>query len=407
MAKILISFLGTGSLNPSESSTFKNYRTAKYSVENTVIGESSFISSVLMDHYKYDSMVLLGTCKSMWDAIYEYYSAKNYIEPDVDFYFQISKFISESNYLTIPDNSIFKEIEKVLPINSKIKIIPYGLNKEEQLQIFTILKYALSDLKNGDEIILDITHSFRSIPLFATSVINYIKTLSDKKIVFNKVFYGMLEASSDFQGITPIVDISSTIELQNWSNAAFSFKEYGKGSLLANLLEGEPKKVIQIFSDAVNLNNLHQIRTKLTNFQSLSKQDLGNEFANIFLPDLLESFVKRLNKLSNKMYLFQFELSKWHREKENYATSYIVFIESILTYVCEKYNHDYLVFDNRENAKDEILFKNIFGLKSIYKESNIIRNDIVHNKNRPVKNDIKLLSKFHSDFEAIVKNNPL
>jgi len=406
MAKILISFLGTGSLNLSDSSTFKNYRTAKYSVDNTLIGESAFISSVLMDHYKYDSMILLGTCKSMWDAIYEYYSAKNNIVPDIDFYVKIGKFIGESNYLTVPDDSIFKEIEKVLPINSKIKIIPYGLNKEEHLQIFAILKDALSNLQNGDEIILDITHSFRSIPLFATSVINYIKTLSDKKIVFNKVVYGMFEASSDFNGITPIIDISSTIELQNWSNAAFSFKEYGKGSLLANLLEGEPKKVIQIFSDAVNLNNLHQIRTKLTNFQSLSKQDLGNEFANLFLPDLLESFVARLYKAGNKMYLFQFELSKWHRERENYATSYIVFIESTLTYVCEKLKYDHLIFDNRELAKIEIVEKNIFGLKSIYKKSNIIRNDIVHNKNRPLTNDIVKLSSFQNDFEKIIKNNP-
>src|SRR5699024_984340 len=145
----------------------------------------------------------------------------------------------------------------------------------------------------------------------------YLQSLSDKKIHFSKVYYGMIDVISEFDGMAPIVDVSTAVELQKWSVAGYAFKNYGKGQLLADLLGGEEGKTIQIFSDAVNLNYLSEIQQKLTNFKVAGEKEYENEFAKWVVPKVLSSFSARLLKVGNIQHLFQLELSSWHQERSN------------------------------------------------------------------------------------------
>lgn len=400
MSKTLISFLGTGPIENQDGTKLREYRKAKYSINGEIVGESSFVSSVLMDYFEFDHIILIGTVKSMWEAVYEYYCKKNNKEFDLDEYITLADTIDSANHKTKIDELDLTIVRNVLGVNSSAVLIPYGLTRKEQIIIFKTVEQSLSRFREGDEIILDVTHSFRSLPLFTTSIINYIQSLSDKKIIFQKVYYGMLDAMREFNGIAPIIGISTAVELQNWTTAAYSFKEYGKGSLLADLLGGDSGKMIQIFSDAVNINYLNEIKTKLTNFQEFSEGELSNEFAQWVIPEVLSSFTKRLQRTGNSQWRFQYELSIWHREKENFGSAYIVLVESMVTYVCEKNNWDWGKFQSRERAKSKIK-ENIFGLRNSHKKANQIRNNIAHNLNRrgnKVSEDIKSLIKLQRDF---------
>lgn len=408
MSKTLISFLGSGKPQNLDGANKRGYRKAKYSIDGKIVGESSFIFSILMDYYQFDNIILIGTVKSMWEAVYEYYCKKNNIGIDWDEYNRLEKVIGKANHQTELDVLDLTKVKSALGSNSEALLIPYGLNKQEQIEIFNTVSKAFERFENGDEIILDVTHSFRSLPLFATSLINYIQSFSDKNIHFNKVYYGMLDVMSEHNGVAPIIDISTAVELQNWTTAAYSFKEYGKGTLLADLLGGEEGKMIKIFSDAVNINYLNEIRTRLANFQQFADKKMTNEFAQWVVPKVLSSFTRRLQKAGNSQWRFQFELSQWHRERDNYSSAYIVFVESILTYVCEEKGWDWKEKNKREEAKNEIISNNYKDLRRLYVAANEPRKNIAHNLNRrgyKVNRDIENLEVLQKDFIKLTRKN--
>jgi CRISPR-associated Csx2 family protein len=384
--KILISFLGTGNTEK------RDYRHVKYSIDNNTY-ESPFVSAVISQHYNITDRIIIGTARSMWEELYRYTCVKNQVAIDEDYYFGLADFVIKSNHKTELNQIDLGPIEKCLGGKSKCVLIPYGLNLEEQFQIFNKISSSLDNtLELNDQIILDITHSFRSLPLYSTAVINYLNDVHEKKAKVTHVLYGMLDAMSEFDNIAPIIDVSSTVELNQWSKAAFAFREYGKGYLLADLLEGKESEMIVTFSDAIGINYLSEIKSRLPNFQSLSKQEIKNEFAKWLLPSVMSSFVDRLQKVGQIQHLFQFELAKWHYEKKNYSAAFIVFVESLITYVCYIKKLDWKSQKNRDEAKMHIN-KNE-SLKLIYKQSNDARRNIAHNLSRrpdSMKMDIKTL----------------
>ena len=400
MDKILISFLGTG--RPDDH---REYRKATYSIDTNKY-DSSFVASVIATHFDIKKHIIVGTVKSMWEELYRYYCEKNDLEINDEFYFSLATKIDSSNHSTEIDkyDTDFSYIEQAIGGNSKCVLIPYGLNQKEQIDIFRRISIAFDEsINSNDEIILDITHSFRSLPLFTTSILNYLKEVKNKNIKISKVLYGMLDAMSEFNNIAPIIDISSSIEINEWSKAAHAFKEYGKGYLLADLLEGKEAETIRLFSDAIGINYMSEIKVRLTNFQELSESEIKNEFAKWLLPSVLSSFVKKLQKAGNKQSQFQFELAKWHNEKRNYDAAYIVFVECIITYICEIENFDWKQHNLREEAKKKI--SNHSVIHKIYQKVNIPRKNIAHNlSKRPdsMKKDIQLLSEKIKEFEKII-----
>jgi CRISPR-associated Csx2 family protein len=397
---ILISFLGTGAVDDK-----RQYRTAKYAIDEKQY-ESSFVASVIAEHFDVPNQIIIGTAKSMWEELYRYYSEKNSAGLDEDFYLNLSTLIDYSDHKTDLETYQvdFKVIEKAIGGNSKCILIPYGLNQNEQLDIFRRISKTFDEtIENQDELILDITHSFRSLPLFSTSVINYLNDVKSKNAKITKVLYGMLDAMREFENVAPIIDITSTIEINQWSKAAYSFKEYGKGYLLADLLGGKEADMLRIFSDSVGINYLSEIKTRLTNFKNLAESEIENEFAKIVLPQVLNALVDKLQKAGNTHHHFQFELAKWHFEKKNYGAAFIVFVECIISYVCDLEKLDWKQFDDREKAK--ICINKYSDIFKIYYKANLSRKNIAHNlSKRPdsMAKDIELLSTKISEFEKII-----
>ena len=68
--------------------------------------------------------------------------------------------------------------------------IPNGENEEEIWEIFNAL---YNNIGEGEEILFDVTHAFRSIPIIMMSVMNYIKVM--KSCVLGNISYGAFEAA--------------------------------------------------------------------------------------------------------------------------------------------------------------------------------------------------------------------
>ena len=138
---ILISFIGTGSFSANHSNGIKEYRKAKYSIDGKQY-ESSFVSSVICRHLNIKTQVIIGTVRSMWEELYHYYCVNKGIEINEDYYLKLAEITGLSNHETDINSIDLKLIENTIGDGSKCIIIPYGLNEQEQLEIFRRISMA-------------------------------------------------------------------------------------------------------------------------------------------------------------------------------------------------------------------------------------------------------------------------
>lgn len=409
--KVLIGFIGTGMWEDRTAPiSERKYKKAKYRIEGQ-IKESSFISSVLADHIGVDCIYLIGTMKSMWEEVYSSFAQKNGEEFDDNYCLDLAITGSESNYETPISSQHLKKVEAVLGKNSKICVIKYGIDDEELMFNFEQIKLLLENLKDEDEIYLDITHAFRSIPLFATTVLMYINDVLQKRTTVKGVYYGMLDAMSEFNGVAPVVNLNKLVEIQNWIKGAYSFSNFGNGFLISDLLreEGnnENAQKIENLSKAIRIAYANDIKNEIKNVGKI-KEKLSIP-ASLVIPNVIDSIEKILKK-SKTDSQFQILLALWYNEKKLYSLSYILLAEAIVTFVCEQEGHqDVSKKSIRKQCQDLIYTKyaTLLNPNEYYKTINEIRNNIAHasiGSRNSLLNDVLQLTNRIQKYKSIIFN---
>lgn len=176
-----------------------------------------------------------------------------------------------------------QEIEKVgleqrlneLNFNAKVEgvAIPEGFSEEDVWEIFNIV---YRKLKENDQIFFDITHAFRSIPLFASTLFNFAQYMLGVEVV--SVNYGAFEKLGpaykvkDFpinERVAPIVDMTNIVRLQKLTETATSITEFGR----------IPKKVSKILlqlttkSDVIHINSIINGISELDEFIQANRSE--------------------------------------------------------------------------------------------------------------------------------------
>jgi CRISPR-associated DxTHG motif protein len=107
--------------------------------------------------------------------------------------------------------------------------IPDGKSEEELWEIFAAIS---KDVQEGDEIVFDITHGFRSLPMIALLTIAYLKQVKGVKV--QHVVYGVYEKGKHE---APILDLTPFADLLDWLAAAKMFTATGDSSELGRLIQ--------------------------------------------------------------------------------------------------------------------------------------------------------------------------
>ena len=110
--------------------------------------------------------------------------------------------------------------------------IPDGKDEDEMWEIFNAL---YEELKPGDELYFDLTHSFRYLPMLVLVLGNYAKFLKDVSV--KHISYGNYEARDLQTDIAPLMDILPLTILQDWTFAAADLIRNGNTKRLQNLRE--------------------------------------------------------------------------------------------------------------------------------------------------------------------------
>ena len=108
---------------------------------------------------------------------------------------------------------------------------------DNELGLWRLFDALFESIPKKAELILDITHGYRTLPMLAMAVINYARTL--KKIQVKAILYGAYEA--EVEGKTPIIDMTRMDRLLRWGHAVDSFIRRGSAGEL-RLLTSEMTK---------------------------------------------------------------------------------------------------------------------------------------------------------------------
>ncbi|HXF06614.1 MAG TPA: TIGR02221 family CRISPR-associated protein [Blastocatellia bacterium] len=109
--------------------------------------------------------------------------------------------------------------------------IPWGGKPDE---LWTIFDRVVQSVDEGEEVIFDITHGFRSLPFVVFLAVAYLRAVKNVRV--RGIVYGAFEAR-DNEGRAPVFDLSPFLSLLDWLAAVHIFRRSGSAADLSRLLQ--------------------------------------------------------------------------------------------------------------------------------------------------------------------------
>lgn len=201
--RIFISFLGTG-----------NYEACRYRYGNEDVAEQ-------LPEVKFVQTATVLHCSS----------PENPLDACLIFCTDEAK---EKHWADLRDEFIRNELAEPTKVP-----IPSGQNEKELWEIFKIVS---EQVPQDARIVFDVTHSFRSLPILMTILLNYLKEL--KNVELETCSYGAWEARKEKGGISivPVFDLTPFFELNAWARAVSLFEKTGSATEISKLVSELARK---------------------------------------------------------------------------------------------------------------------------------------------------------------------
>ncbi len=189
-------------------------------------------NSYQVTRYQHPQELIFCETKYYQEALAEFYKPKKmyiFLTPTVETkcpgYGDKKEEKSNWHQLEEKMKNRFSEVN-VIPV----KNIPEKNTPEDIWMIFSKVNECLEE---NDEVIFDITHSFRSVPIVALLAVSYFRVV--RNIAIKGLLYGAFEAQEN--GVTPTFDLLPVVRLFDWLTATDQFLKTGNGKDLAKLLK--------------------------------------------------------------------------------------------------------------------------------------------------------------------------
>lgn len=267
-------------------------------------------------------------------------------------------------------------------------------NASTEEEIWSVFETIYNTIQENDEIIFDITHSFRSIPMLAITIINYAKSL--KNCTLKGIYYGAYEAGQSEEGVkyAPVVDLTIYNEILEWTNAAEAFVRYGFASQMREVY-GQKMKTIPnnekkewgeignkitamermssaIFTcrgtDASKLeacNKKPDAKKSIKNaYQSLKTENMDRVKVKAREIKPLYPLIEKIEKEYNKYFNGNTNVDigcgvvNWSIENHMVQQGYTALEETMITYLCGQYGLD----DKTEKTREDIVGRTLTGI---------------------------------------------
>ena len=211
-------------------------------------------------------------------------------------------------------------------------------------------------VKKNDEIILDITHAFRSIPLLIFIVAAYLRQV--KSVKLKHIIYGAFEARNQDTNRTPIFDLTPFVELLDWMNAVNVFQNSGDARPIADL-NVDPKidNALTRLSNALLTNRTLEAQDAARVFNGLEFESEQALPFQMLIDQLKQSYqqmaVNNPSGNPKNSLKAQYQQIKWYIDNQHYLQAITLMREWLISWKCLNTQGDWLTKQSRDNAEDE------------------------------------------------------
>jgi CRISPR-associated Csx2 family protein len=265
------------------------------------------------------------------------------------------------------DGTVYAQEEDKEGLNTKLQKLKVACRIEAievadgdtEHEIWENFQTIFDQLHERDKVHLDITNAFRSIPLFATTLLDYARFL--KNIRIESIYYGMFESlgpafevvknyPNPADRIAPMLDLKGLIQLQDWTNAANDFLKHGNPWSLGRL--SEQTKLPEAISFGKHLRAFGGAFSTVRGGEITTGRlfaDLQTDIQNIKANAPLEPLVPILDKITeglspftpSKDILNGFRAIEWCIDHELVQQGITLMREAIVSYISDKYGLDF------------------------------------------------------------------
>jgi len=313
---------------------------------------------------------------------------------------------------------------RLLKIINQDKIIdqpiPEGYTEDQIWEIFsTIYRH----IEKEDELVIDITHAFRSLPMLAIVLINYLKTL--KNVTVAGLYYGVFEALGSYafakeipieKRDVSILNLIAFSQLQDWSVAAHNLTKYGNSDKIVELTKSQINPILKVTSGKdIVASNLRKFAENLSPVFDSIRSSRGksisynksygvlNELFPIIKKDLIAPLSPIIDLIEDRISDMEvadsvfnsFRAVNWCIEYGWIQQGYTILVETIITAVLRDINLDDIDHLNRTIAAQVFKIENYsLGQENWARESK--ENPDIVNTIRSSKILKKLLTEYES-----------
>lgn len=326
-------------------------------------------------------------------------------------------------------------IEEFPELKEKVNIvnIPNGKNETE---IWEIFEKIYQEIEEDDEVVFDVTHSFRSLSIIAVVVLNYARTM--KSCDLKGFHYGLFEEAekeADKKYVL-LVDMSPMIEMLLWSDAANSFIRYGNASEISELQKRREKrasieerktqewkqlgKMIEAMEllgetisccrgsnttdGTVNTKNAKKSIKMAYRYLEECSTEMAKEKAKASKPmsELLARAGRSFERFDREEnYKIGLSVVEWSIENNMIQQGYTALEETVKTYMCYKYNLD----DSSETIRDSIVGTVLNALNVANAELSKEKKNKEKNKEEQLEENKKICVDNREDLRAYIWEN--
>ncbi len=290
----------------------------------------------------------------------------------------------DTHYLRLESQLTKYKNENIInnSLELRLQLIPNCTNESELWNVFKVMLNAL-DIKSIDStparVLIDVTHGFRSQPIFAVAIAAYLKEV--RNIDVTHLIYGALDAKNTEDDTVPVFDLTPVMHLLRLMGLARDLSKHGRGYDLAeeigylqnaSWLKGDRsltslkplRRHLRTFSDKMLLNRTKEVSQSASILHSALKA-AKNDLSKIPpIQILLEDILKQLSStfpfdssgISNKVAQL-----RWHIEHRYYYNAVSIARELLVTYsaIVHNYSDNMAEEPNVRQALEGWLNKNI------------------------------------------------
>jgi CRISPR-associated Csx2 family protein len=365
----LISFLGKSQRKDGK------YRDAIYRFDDQA-RQTTFFGKALAEHLNPKRLILIGTSGSMWDVFFEDGNFQNdtALEELIDSVHQNA--VTEA-MLQVPAEHFSQQLG--YPV--ECLLIDYAQNEKGQVDLLSRLADKLSE---NESVTLDVTHSFRHLPMLALVAARFLTRV--KRIKVEDIYYGALEMTEN--GEAPVVRLKGLLDLLDWVDALASYDKDGDYGVFASLLsaDGMPEDRAKALRNAAffeRVNHIEGARQNLTPTLEAIETHSGL-FGRLFKQELESRIYWARNPERGQREL---ALAKTWLARRDYLRCAIFLLEGLITKEVFNHKENQNNHDDREKARDALKDQNL-----LFKKLDWLRNALAHGQRSQNQDVNQLLS---------------